>query len=124
MTELKRYPRIVRTDDGRSAFEDTEISLTEQHVTDGVPPMLVGPVPSAAGVVFLRSATFDSDPHPAPREQWVVVLRGTFEVEVSDGTRRRFAPGDLMLVTDTTGRGHTTSAIGDPPFEALFVSRR
>lgn len=83
--------------------------------------MLVGGLRSDTGVVFLRSAQLDGDPHPAPREQWVVMLRGAIEVEVSDGTRRRFEPGDLVLVTDTSGRGHVTTAAGDPPFEALFV---
>jgi len=123
MSDVKRYTRIVGTGDGGSKFEDAEIHLTEQQVADGVPPMFVGGLSSSAGVVFLRSAEFDSDPHPAPREQWVVMLRGAIEVEVSDGTRRRCEPGDLVLVTDTTGRGHITSAVGDPPLEALFVPK-
>jgi hypothetical protein len=121
MGDVKGYTRIVGTDDGGSRFEDAELRLTEQQVADGVPPMLVGGLSSSAGVVFLRSAAFDSDPHPAPRRQWVVMLRGAIEVEVSDGTRRRFGPGDLVLVTDTTGTGHVTVAVGDPPLEALFV---
>lgn len=121
MGEVKRYTRIVRTDDGGSTFEDAELQLTEQQVADGVPPMFVGGLSSSAGVVLLRSAAFDSDPHPAPSRQWVVMLRGAIEVEVSDGTRRRFGPGDLVLVTDTTGSGHSTFAVGDPPVEALWV---
>jgi hypothetical protein len=43
------------------------------------------------------------------------------DVEVSDGTRKRFGPGDLIFVTDTTGRGHTSVTVGEPPFEALFI---
>lgn len=121
MGEVKRYTRIVRTDDGGSTFEDAELQLTEQQVADGVPPMFVGGLSSSAGVVLLRSAAFDSDPHPAPSRQWVVMLRGAIEVEVSDGTRRRFGPGDLVLVADTTGSGHSTFAVGDPPVEALWV---
>lgn len=124
VSHAKHYTRIVRTDDGGSRFEDAEIQLTEQLVAEGVPAMLVGGMPSTAGVLFLRSAGFDSNPHPAPREQWAVMLRGTIEVEVSDGTRRRFAPGDLLLVADTAGRGHVTFTVGDPPFEALFVPVR
>jgi len=118
---VKGYTRIVSTDDGGSKFEDAALQLTEQQVAEGVPPMFVGGLSSPAGVVFLRSAAFDSDPHPAPRKQWVVMLRGAIELEVSDGTRRRFEPGDLVLVTDTTGSGHVTVAMGDPPLEALFV---
>jgi hypothetical protein len=51
----------------------------------------------------------------------VVVLRGVIEVEVADGTSRRFGPGDLVLATDTTGRGHITRVVGDQRVEALSI---
>ncbi|MDN3354577.1 hypothetical protein [Actinomadura sp. DC4] len=121
MSDLKLYTRVVRTGDGGSRFEDGALPLTERRIADGVPPMFTGGLSASAAVTFLRSADFDSDPHPAPREQWVVMVRGAIEVEVSDGERRRFGPGDLVFVSDTTGRGHVTAAIGEPPFEALFV---
>jgi hypothetical protein len=115
------FTRIARTDDGGSTFEDGEIRLAEQHVVDGVPAMAMAGVPGTAGAVFVRSAAFDSAPHPAPREQWVVMLRGTIEVVVSTGATRRFGPGDLVLAADTAGAGHVTTGVGEPPFEALFV---
>lgn len=108
-------------EDGGSAFEDGEIAVERRQVAGGVPPMAVGELPSIGGVQFVRSAAFDSTAHPAPREQWVVMLRGTIEVTVSDGSRRRFAPGDLVLAADITGTGHVTTGVGDPPFEALFI---
>ena len=83
--------------------------------------MAAGGLPSAAGVTYLRSAAFDSAPHPAPREQWVVMLRGTIEVRTSDGSARRFGPGDLVLAADTTGAGHVTTGVGAPPYEGLFI---
>lgn len=116
-----RFTRIIRTQDGGSAFEDGEIELEHRHVADGVPTMAVGGLPSRNGVQFLRSAAFDSTAHPAPHTQWVVMLRGMIEVTVSDGSRRRFGPGDLVLAADTTGMGHITTGVGDPPFEALFI---
>jgi uncharacterized cupin superfamily protein len=121
MSDLKPYTKITRTDDGGSRFEDAELRLTEQRIADGVPPMFTEGLSASAAVTFLRSADFDSGPHPAPTEQWVVMLRGAIEVEVSDGARRRFQAGDLVFVADTTGRGHVTAAVGEPPFEALFV---
>jgi len=121
MSELLRYTRVVRTADGGSAFEDAEVHLGMQRVASGTPPMLVGDLSFGGAAVFLRGAEFDSEPHPAPTEQWVLMLRGAIEIEVSDGSRRRFAPGDLVLVTDTTGRGHVTFARGEPPLEALFL---
>jgi uncharacterized cupin superfamily protein len=51
----------------------------------------------------------------------VVILRGRLEVQVSDGTLRRFAPGDLVLAADTTGRGHLSRTVGDEPIDALFI---
>jgi len=121
MSETLRYTKLVSTSDGGSRFEDVKIDLTEQVVSAGVPSMWVGSLAKPASVVFLRSAEFDSEPHPAPREQWVVMLRGAVEVEATDGERRRFEPGDFLFVADTTGRGHITRTIGEPPLEALFL---
>jgi hypothetical protein len=50
----------------------------------------------------------------------VVVLRGAVEVEVTDGSRRTFGPGDLLRAEDTGGSGHVTRPVGDLPVEALF----
>jgi hypothetical protein len=122
VSEVIRYTKIIRTSAGGSAFEEAEVVLADQPVADGVPSMLVGAMASPAAVTFLRSAEFASEPHPAPREQWVVMLRGAIEVEVSDGARQRFGPGDLIFVEDTTGSGHVTTSIGDPPHEALFLA--
>lgn len=116
-----RFTKIIRSGDGGSAFGEGEITLESRPVAAGMPAMAVGELPSGTGVQFLRSAAFDSAAHPAPREQWVVMLRGTIEVTVSDGSRRRFSPGDLLLAADTTGTGHVTRGVGDQPFEALFI---
>jgi hypothetical protein len=117
------YTRVVVTADDGSAFEDAELSLEDRWVAEATPPMLTGLLSAAppSPVVFLRSSDFDSEPHPAPRRQWVVLVRGAIEIEVSDGSRRTFRPGDLLLLEDVTGRGHRTYTVGEPPFEGLFV---
>ncbi|NOR14063.1 MAG: cupin domain-containing protein, partial [Candidatus Aminicenantes bacterium] len=53
------------------------------------------------------------DWHPAPRRQFIFMLIGELEVEVSDGEVRKFVPGDVMLVEDTTGQGHISHVIGN-----------
>jgi hypothetical protein len=121
MVETLHYTRIVGTEDGGSRFVDAEFDLVDRTPAEGVPPMSVTGVPSAAGVSYLRSAAFDSAPHPAPAEQWVVMLRGVIEVTTADGDRRQFGPGDLVLAADTQGRGHVTVGVGAAPFEALFI---
>jgi uncharacterized cupin superfamily protein len=52
----------------------------------------------------------------------VVVLRGAVEVEVTDGSRRTFGPGDLLRAEDTEGIGHITRPVRGPPIEALYLS--
>jgi quercetin dioxygenase-like cupin family protein len=52
------------------------------------------------------------DWHNAPRAWFLIVLQGASEVTTSDGEVRLFGPGALVLLDDTTGKGHRTRAIG------------
>jgi hypothetical protein len=117
----RRYTAVVETAGGGSAFEDRALCLEDRVVLRGEPPVETSQLSPMGGVLFLRSGPFDLAPHQGPRRQWVVPLRGVLQVTVTDGTSRRFGPGDLVLVTDTTGAGHATLSIGEPPFEVLFV---
>jgi hypothetical protein len=121
MSLSKSYTEIVDTVDGSSAFEDAQLALSEQPMGDGAPPMFVGSLGAGHGAAFVQFAAFHGEPHPASPSQWVIVLRGVIEVEVSDGTSRRFGPGDLVLANDTSGRGHITRIVGDTPFEGLGI---
>lgn len=55
------------------------------------------------------------DWHPAPQRQFVVILSGQLEIGFEDGSTKIFGPGDARLVEDTTGKGHTTIALGNEP---------
>jgi uncharacterized cupin superfamily protein len=121
MAGTQAFTRVICNGEGGSTFSDSELSLSPQIIADGVPPMLIGTVPTSSDAMYLRSTMFDSTPHPAPRKQWVIMLRGAIEVAVTDGSSREFRAGDLLLLEDTEGTGHTTKAVGDPPFEALFL---
>lgn len=41
------------------------------------------------------------------------LLQGAFEVTASDGDVRRLTPGSVLILEDTTGKGHSTAVIGD-----------
>jgi hypothetical protein len=76
----------------------------------------------ASSIGYLRlPAGYRSDWHPAPRKQYVMVLRGTAEVEAGDGERRTFTAGTVVLVTDVQGRGHRTNVIGKEDVFLVWV---
>ncbi|HWC01941.1 MAG TPA: hypothetical protein VHF87_04155 [Methylomirabilota bacterium] len=104
--------RLYAGPDGVSRIED--LPLTEHPELRDLGP--------AAGIVFRETPAGNfQDWHPAPRRQWVIILRGQLEIGLGDGSMRRFGPGDARLVEDTTGRGHTTRVVGSGPCLAAYV---
>jgi hypothetical protein len=63
----------------------------------------------------LRPPGVIQDWHPAPQRQFVIILSGQLEIGFEDGSKKVFGPGDARLVEDTTGKGHTTIALGNEP---------
>jgi uncharacterized cupin superfamily protein len=77
----------------------------------------------ATGIFFSTTgADYDLDWHNAPRRQFVITLEGQVDIMASDGTKRRFGPGDIMFADDTTGRGHISRAVNNKPRKAIFVT--
>lgn len=112
--------RIYADANGASHFGDAELALALVHPGPGIPPTPAS-VPSAAtGLLFLcpPSGGF-ADWHAAPHRQYNVMLSGEVEVEVSDGEKRRFGPGSLLLLEDTRGQGVRTRVVSQE--RACFV---
>ncbi len=99
---MMKVTRLYTGKDGESHFEETEVEIEKIQAAEGIVFRQVPP-----GQVL--------DWHPAPRRQYVITLSGQGEIETSDGTVRRFGPGDIMLADDTTGRGHVTRVVGTKP---------
>ena len=89
-------------DDNRSHFKDVSVPLNQEGAAMRS-PLFPGP-----GAAFSETAAGGSASafHHAPRRQWVVVLSGYMDVEIGDGTVRRFNPGEVFLADDLTGEGH------------------
>jgi hypothetical protein len=62
-----------------------------------------------------REPGITQDWHPAPQRQFVIILSGQLQIGFEDGSTKVFGPGDARLVEDTTGKGHTTIALGNEP---------
>jgi len=102
--------RLYTGNDGESHFEEIDVEFEPMGDTE------TSSLEVASGSVFRRApAGHVQDWHPAPQRQYVITLSGQAEIEIGDGTKRRFGPGDIMLADDTTGRGHITRVVGNQP---------
>ena len=48
-------------------------------------------------------------------------MSGSWEIEASDGVKRVFKAGDVMLADDTTGEGHRSRVLGNVPHIFMTV---
>ena len=109
-----RYVRVYADEAGESHIEDVEVELVPRDFAPPAPPLHLSPVVPATGFAFVRfPAGWYGDWHPTPRRQIFFYLAGELEGETSDGERRRFGPGSVTLVEDTTGKGHRTRVVGE-----------
>ena len=108
---------------GESHVEETDADLVLTDFAPPAPRLFVSAARPAAGYVYLSApAGWDGGWHPSPRRQLFVLLHGSLEGEVSDGRSVRLDAGDVILLEDTSGRGHTTRVVGDDNVEALIVA--
>ena len=109
-----QYVRIYADVTGESHFEDEEVGLSPTNYAPPAAPLEVSAPVDAERFVFVGGASgWEGDWHPSPTKQFVFILRGEFEVSVSDGEVRSFGPGSVVLLEDTTGRGHFTRITSD-----------
>lgn len=74
-------------------------------------------------IIFRETdADYDYDWHCTPQRQYIVLLDGEIELETSDGEKRRFRGGDILLVEDVSGRGHRTRTVNNKPRRSVFVA--
>jgi quercetin dioxygenase-like cupin family protein len=109
---------VMVTGDGAdgSRFVDVQLEQVVTSYTANVPPLRVSEEFPTTGVVFATMAEVrETDWHPPPHRQFVVIVEGELEIETTDGAKRRFPPGAVVLVEDLAGRGHKTTASSPGP---------
>ena len=103
--------RVYAGPDGESHIEELDL---EQH------PELK----SMTNITELRVQQVQEprvmDFHPLTERRLLIHLSGQVEIGLSDGTKHIFGPGDVRLMEDTTGRGHTHRDLG-PTSTALML---
>ena len=113
-----KITRIYSDDKGESHFGGLEVPLADSGPIGRLSERF--PVKS---IIFRENdAGYDYDWHNAPERQYILLLDGEIEIEVSDGERRIFRGGDVIFVEDTEGKGHRTRVTNDRPRRSVFVT--
>jgi hypothetical protein len=118
-----RYVRLFAGPDGESHFEDIAVELTPiAEYAKGVPLVYISASRASNALTFLSAPPgFFGDWHAAPRQQFMIKLAGQTEFVASDGERREIGPGTVLLIEDTSGKGHTSRVLG-PGDDEWFVA--
>jgi hypothetical protein len=99
-----RIHNLYEDANGESHFRDVEVDWVEETPSGKMSNRL-----PATGIVFRETtADYENSWHRAPRRQYVISLAGGISITASDGETRRIGAGEVVLVEDTTGKGHIT----------------
>src|SRR5215213_3156178 len=80
-----KYVRVFTDPSGESHFEDVEVAFSPFHATPPAPPILVSPFISAVQLAFVHCPPGGGDDwETAPRRQFLFLLAGEIEIEVSN----------------------------------------
>jgi len=102
---------------GETHFRDLEVEWVEERNYSKLSARL-----PATGIIFREtSADYDLDWHPAPRRQYIINLDGGVKITASDGESRIIGAGEVVLVEDTSGKGHLSKSVGGKMRRSIFV---
>ena len=102
---------------GESHLDEQVIELRDA----GEIGRLSEPIKAKAVIFRMNDAGYDYDWHVAPQRQFIVLLDGAIEIEVSDGSRRTLRGGQVLLIEDTSGKGHRTRNVEPRERRSLFI---
>jgi len=110
--------RVYSDENGDSHFQDIEVPLKDS----GMVGKLSDEVKTKTLIFREVAPSYDWDFHCAPQRQYIILLDGEIEMETSLGDKRRFRGGDILLVEDTTGKGHRTRNVQATVRKSLFIT--
>src|SRR5438067_1725892 len=115
--DAMRIHNLYTDANGESHFRDIEIEWAEERRGSKLSKRL-----PANGVIFRETqAEHDVDWHPAPRRQYIVNLDAGVKITASDGESRFIGVGEIILVEDTSGKGHLSQHLEGKIRHSLFI---
>ena len=110
--------RIYTGKDQKSHFEDFLIPLMDNGEIG-----YLSERKKTSSVIFRETdGDYNFDWHNAPQRQYVIILEGSVEITVGDGSKRVFRDGDIFLAEDIDGQGHISRAVNNEPRKSIFIT--
>jgi len=107
-----KYTKIFADEERENHFKDVEIELESVDYAPPAPPFKLSSFnPATQYAIAVAPSGWFGDWHPTPQRQILFYLSGEVEVQVSDGEVTRFSAGSIVLVEDTTGKGHVSKVV-------------
>ncbi len=108
--------RLFSGSDGQTHAEP--INLSQVTGKDGTQQDLL----KSANIRFAtRGSATSDDWHTAPGRQYLVTLQGSVDIEIGDGKKVTAGPGSILLIEDTTGKGHRATVVSKDDWHVLFI---
>jgi len=112
-----RIHNLYADANGETHFRDVAVEWVEEGRAGKLSRRL-----PATGIIFRETAAeYDLDWHPAPRRQYIINLDAGVRITASDGESRIIGAGEVLLVEDTTGKGHLSKAVEGKLRHSIFV---
>lgn len=119
---MMKYTKIFADEEGETHFKDVEVELESVDYAPPAPPLNLSSFnPAKQYALAVAPPGWFGDWHPTPCRQILFYLSGEVEVQVSDGEVRRFGAGSIVLVEDTTGKGHVSRVVGSMENVVAFL---
>ncbi len=117
-----KYVTLYIDNQNISHFKDQNIEFKPNNFAPPAPPVNLSNYTATSQMVFFQIPQgWFGDWHPAPKKQFFCCLQGAIEIVAGDGEKRTFNSGDVFLLEDTAGRGHTTRVVGNKDFIAAII---
>lgn len=72
-------------------------------------------------IIQTKIEEYQKHQHPAPREQYVVTLKGKLLFTTSDGNQFVLEPGILLIAKDIYGEGHSWEIIEGNEWHRVYI---
>jgi hypothetical protein len=117
-----KYLRLYAGENGESHVEEMQATFDTQQYAPPAPEFGISAAEDTARFVFVNfPAEWTSELHRSPRRQVFVMLSGHLVGEASDGAVIDLRPGDVLLMEDTSGRGHTARTMDGAEVHAMMI---